>query len=229
MFFTHQINNPNNLVIKDTDYYAVPFGHRCTSALACKYADIRKFSLPFDWTIPSFPDKIKKVLENDFDNFIPDVHNNIILNKYGIALVHFNPDIDKGIEEYKRRIARFQKIINEPNKKLYFIYINEDYLYDINYRDDEFNDYNFNSMIEMEHFIKEKYVGLDFTILYFDFKKHDVPINSNIINIVLHTDHLYDKEENSTNWALRVYCGKILAELLKSNLNTILEPDIFYN
>ena len=30
--FTHVINNPNKFVIKD-DYFVIPFGHRCTSAL----------------------------------------------------------------------------------------------------------------------------------------------------------------------------------------------------
>ena len=62
--FSYVINNPNNFVIKN-DYFIIPFGHRCSSALACKYANIRKFSLPFDWTIPSFPKKIQTVLENN--------------------------------------------------------------------------------------------------------------------------------------------------------------------
>jgi hypothetical protein len=67
--FSHVINNPNNFVIKN-DYNVIPFGHRCSSALACKFANIRKFSLPFDWNIPLFPNKIVKVLENNFNDFI---------------------------------------------------------------------------------------------------------------------------------------------------------------
>ena len=81
IMFSHILNNPNNFVISD-DYFTIPFGHRCSSALACKYASIRKFSLPFDWTHPSFPKKIQNVLENNFEDFIPDVYNGIFNNKY---------------------------------------------------------------------------------------------------------------------------------------------------
>jgi hypothetical protein len=108
--FSYVLNNPNNFVIKN-DYVVIPFGHRCSSALACKYANIRKFSLPFDWTIPLFPNKIQKVLENNFNDFIPDVHNGIFCNKYDFILRHFNSNINNGVEEYKRRIDRFNNII----------------------------------------------------------------------------------------------------------------------
>ena len=57
--FSYTINNSNNFVIHK-DYYIIPFGHRCTSALACKFATLRKFSLPFDWTIPALPKKFKE-------------------------------------------------------------------------------------------------------------------------------------------------------------------------
>lgn len=212
--FSYVINNPNNFVITQ-NYNVIPFGHRCTSALACKYANIRNFSLPFDWCNPLYPNKILKVLENNFDDFIPDVYNGIFYNKYGFSLAHFNPNINNGVEEYKRRIDRFNDIITQ-SKKIYFIYINEDYLYNKNYREDKFNNNIFNEMLELENFIKDKYINIDYNILYFNFKHHNIPTNSNIINIVLHTTQFgHDKviyEE------FRNYCGKILAELF----NTIL-------
>jgi hypothetical protein len=71
--FSHIINNPNDCVINNDNYYVIPFGHRCSSALACKYANLRKFSLPFDWTRPLFPQRIQRVLENNFLNFMPEV------------------------------------------------------------------------------------------------------------------------------------------------------------
>jgi hypothetical protein len=213
--FSHVINNPNNFVIKN-DYNVIPFGHRCSSALACKFANIRKFSLPFDWNIPLFPNKIVKVLENNFNDFIPDVHNGIFHNKYGIELAHFNPNINNGVDEYKRRIDRFIDIINQA-KKIYFVYINEDYLYDNSYREDEFNDNIFNEMLELENFIKDRYINIDYNILYFNFKHHNIPTNSNIINIVLHTTNVYDTLDDAPNNDLRIYCGKILAELFNTN------------
>lgn len=223
--FSHVINNPNNFAIKN-DYFIIPFGHRCTSALACKYANVRKFSLPFDWTVPLFPNKIKMVLENNFDDFIPDVHNGVFHNKYGFGLAHFNSNISDGIEEYKRRIDRFIDIVNKP-KKIYFVYINEDYLYDNNYRQDEFNNNIFNEMLELEKFIKNKYTNIDYNILYFNFKHHNIPANSNIINIVLQSANLYDTHDGAPYEELREYCGKILAELFNTKLDLGYNGDIF--
>ena len=225
--FSHVINNPNNFIIKN-DYFIIPFGHRCSSALACKYANIRKFSLPFDWTIPLFPNKIQKVLENNFDDFIPDVHNGIFDNKYEFTLAHFNSNIDTGVEEYKRRIDRFNDIINGPNK-IYFVYINEDYLYDINYRRDGFNDNIFNQMLKLEKFIRHKYINIDYNILYFNFKHHNIPKDSNIINVVLHTNNLYYNHDDSTFEELRNYCGEILVELFNTDLNLGYDYNTFNN
>jgi hypothetical protein len=225
--FSSTINNPNNFVIKN-DYNIIPFGHRCSSALACKYANIRKVSLPFDWNYPAFPNKIKKVLENNFDDFIPDVYNGIFRNKYDFILAHFNSNINNGVEEYKRRINRFNDIINQP-KKIYFVYINEDYLYDDNFRSDEFNNNIFNEMLELEIFIKNKYINIDYNILYFNFKHHNVPMNSNIINIVLHTTNLYNTYINAPFDELRIYCGKILTELFNTKLILECDSNIFNN
>ena len=226
--FSYVINNPNNFVIKMNDYFIIPFGHRCSSALACKYANIRKFSLPFDWTNPLFPNKIVKVLENNFNDFIPDVHNGIYHNKYDFELSHFNPNTNNGVEEYKRRIDRFIDIINQP-KKIYFVYINEDYLYNKSYRENEFNHNIFNEMLELEKFITNKYINIDYNILYFNFKHHNIPTNSNIINIVLHTTNLYDTPNNAPYEDLRNYCGKILAELFNTNCNLGYDCNVFNN
>ena len=51
------------------------------------------------------------------------------------------------------------------HKKLYFIYINEDYIYDIKYHKNEFNDNIFNEILELESFIKDKYINIDYYIL----------------------------------------------------------------
>jgi hypothetical protein len=225
--FSYTINNPNNVVITN-DYFVIPFGHRCSSALACKYASIRNCSLPFDWCKTLFPKKIKEVLQNNFEDFIPDVLNNTFCNKYKIEFPHFNHNIDVGIEEYKRRIARFNDMLTQ-SKKIYFVYINEDYLYDDTYRTDDFNDAMFNEMVELDTFIKDKYIHLDYTILYFNFKQHSVPENSNIVNIVLHTANVYDTDTGGPNEELRGYCGKILAELFHTNLIFGYSTDTFNN
>ena len=212
--FSYKIN-PNIIINNTEDYYVIPFGHRCSSALAVKYASLRKISLPFDWTFLSFPKKIKNVLENNFKDFIPDVHNNIFRNKYDFDLSHFNYNIDEGIKQYERRIERFKKIIIE-DKKMYFVYINEDYLYNERYRGKEFNDNIFLQMLELELYLKKKYPKINYNILYFNFFEHKIPKESNIINIVLNTNITYNKATGSPFEKLRQYCGKILSIIFKS-------------
>jgi hypothetical protein len=122
-------------------------------------------SLPFDWSAV-FPDQIQKVLENDFEDFIPDIKDQIIrfYNKYGIHFAHFNQNAKIGIKEYERRIERFKKIINSSNK-IYFVYINEDYFYRPSYRDEIFNNKNFENMLKLEESLKENYVNINYNIL----------------------------------------------------------------
>lgn len=217
MNLSFKINNPNNIIINTKeDYNVIPFGHRCGTALTIKYASLRKFSLPFDWTIPLYPDKIKNILENNFEYFIPDVKNNIFENKYGVILAHFDDDILNGIKQYERRIERFNRIIEE-NKKIYFIYMNEDYIYSKKYREKEINDKIFFDMLELEKFLKKKYSKLNYTILYFNFFEYKIPKDSNIINIILKTDKVYDNicDHNFNNY--RLFCSKILSNVFKTN------------
>lgn len=209
----------NKKNINTEKFYAIPIGPTCSSAIACKIANIRKFSLPFDWTIPSFPLKIKNVLENDFEDYIPDVKNNIYINKYDFELAHFNKDLEKGIEEYERRIDRFKNIIIDNEKNFYFIYINENYLYDELYRQKEFNDNILNELLELDNFIKNKYSYLNYNILYFNFIEDKIPENSNIINIVINSSIYYDDVFKSPYEDFRIYCGKILQELFMTELD----------
>jgi hypothetical protein len=78
-------------------------------------------------------------------------------------------------------------------------------------------------MLELESFLKNKYLNINYNILYFNFKIHNIPQNSNIINIVLHSTKLFDRLEDSPYDEFRVYCGQILANLF--NTNMIVEPD----
>lgn len=226
--FSYFLHNPNQFPINtDDEYHVVPFGHRCSSALVCKYASLRKFSLPFDWTIPLFPHKIQQVLENDFQDYLPDVHNNVFENKYNIVLAHFNSNIDEGIQEYARRIERFSTVMNGSHK-IYFVYINEDFLYDPLYRETEFNDSLFSQMLELEVFMKTKYPTIDYNILYFNFKQHEIPKSSNIINVVLHADTIYDSFVPHYAESFRNYCGEVLVELFRTHLQLGYTNETFF-
>ena len=79
-------------------------------------------------------------------------------------------------------------------------------------------------MLELENFIKNKYININYNILYFNFKEHNIPKNSNIINIVLHSHDLYNTHDEAPIDNFRIYCGKILTELF----NTQLIPNLDY-
>jgi hypothetical protein len=231
MNLSFKINNPNNIIIDTKEnYYVIPFGHRCSTALIIKYASLRKFSLPFDWTIPLYPDKIKSILKNNFEDFIPDVKNNIFENKYGVILSHFDDDILNGIKQYERRIERFNRIIKE-NKMIYFVYMNEDYIYSKKYREKEVNDKFFFDMLELEKFLKKKYLNINYTILFFNFFEYKIPKDSNIINIVLKTDKVSDTICDYCFNNYRLYCAKLLSNVFKTKfepyLNVKLMNDLF--
>jgi hypothetical protein len=211
--FHYKINNPNNFKIKRQEYNIIPFGHRCPSAMICEYAGLRKMALPFDWCLRAHPDKIQKVLANNFKDFIPDVHKRIFLNKYQISFPYFNRNnIDIDIEKYNRRIDRFQHLINSK-EQIYFVYSNEDYLYKSIYREKDFNDKIFNSMLKLESFIKTTYVNINYNILYFNFIQHDIPKDSNIINFVLTSESITDEPSELMINTFRYYCAGILSKI----------------
>ena len=228
---SHNLYNPNNIIIDKENYYTIPFGHRCTSALALRVAGLRKFSLPFDWVKPIYPNKIRNILENNFEGFIPDINsmdNNVPSNKYNINFHHFNKNIDEGVKEYSRRIERFNKIMNE-NKKLYFVYVNEDYIYDEKHRDNKFNEDIFSQMVELESYLKKKYSNLNYAILYFNFIEHEIPKDSNIINIVLHTSNISNVADWKNFQPLRKYVGNVLCNIFEKKGEWFEFTDEMYN
>lgn len=217
------------------EYYVVPFGHRCTSALAAKFARLRDFSLPLDWLDTAFPGKIQRVLENDFQDFIPPFYTGTNKNKYDILFPHFNPNIEFGIEEMNRRIDRFRNILQQKSsqdaKKVYFVYIAEDYLYEPSHRDKTFCEKISNEMIELDKFMNEKYPSLDYSILFFQFEnEYALPPSSKIIPITLYSENpFFPSFENSTYSLFRDFCGTILTELFQTNLDLGFSMDIFYH
>lgn len=210
------------------EYYVVPFGHRCTSALATKFAMMREFSLPFDWLDTAFPGKIHQMIESNFQDFIPSFYTGTNRNKYDVIFPHFNPNIELGIEEMTRRIDRFRNLLQDT-KKLYFVYIAEDYLYDPNHRDKKFCDEISNQMIELDKFITHKYPSLDYSILFFQFEnEYSLPLGSKIIPITLYCEQFSPSFENSPYGLFRDFCGKILTELFHTHLDLGFSMDIFY-
>jgi len=198
----------------ENNYHVIPFGYRCTSAIACKIANLRKCSLPFDWT-GCWPSAIREVLQNDFQDFLPDVYNNQFINKYNIHFVHFNTDIAQGIEDTNRRITRFYNIIYDDKEK-YFICMNEDYIYNEWYRKTETTYDFFVQLCELDSLLKTKFPNMKYKILYFDFVKHALPPDSNIIQVTIHSTEYYTTSKNEDK--IRTYYGRVLKKLFGTKM-----------
>jgi len=199
------------------DYIVIPLGRRCASAIACKMANLRKASYPFDWVQPALPKIIQSVLENNFDGFLPNFQNGNITNRYSIEFTHFNPDINKGIGEYERRITRFMDVL-KGKTKLYFVFINEDYLYDKKERDGKRTADIFSDMIDLEKYLKQQFQNINMDIIYFDFVEHITPSNSNIYCVKIDTMTVFDNYHSISTENLRIYCGSFLSTLFKTKL-----------
>jgi hypothetical protein len=220
--YKYEINNPNNIHINGSieNIEVIPIGFRCSTAIACMYSNLRNYSLPFDWVTHALPYKINQVFEKDFVNFLPtdlsiDKRHNT--NIYNIALAHFsqmcNKDKNKGIIIMNRRIERLKKILTN-NKVKYFIYINENHIPE-RYRnvklDKNLSNKTFNEIIELDNFFKKHYSHCKCIIIYIDFFSHNVPIDSNIIHIMIHLNN--SKTSSPLN---RPFYGAILSDLFKS-------------
>ena len=209
-------------------YIIIPFGHRCTSAIACKMAGLRKCSLPFDWINSGYPAKLHHAIKDDFRHYIPDEYQDnqeAVMNKYDILLAHVNKNRDNGVAEYERRIQRFRDIIGNNTAK-YFVCIYEDYLYNAMHREKDYHQDVFQGILEFEKYYKATY-GTNFNILWFDFVKHDIPEDSNIILYVITPDQLYHDFDGSSYGAFREFCGMTLQKIFNTTFSAYLDETMF--
>lgn len=213
----------------DVPYTVISFGVRCTAAIACKYANVRNMSMPFDWLMPLLPSKMHTVLVNDFANFLPDVRNGEHTNVYGLQFAHFHPDVEEGIRQYERRIQRWRSVMRDGTKKV-FVFINEDYLYDPTYREPGFNRQMFQDMLALEKFLRNEYSDLNYTILYMDFVQHQIPEDSKVIQIVITSDTFYQHNEENPNETerFRSRCGEMLSSLFNTSFAWGYSADLFW-
>ena len=229
MTISFAVNNSNNIVTNSNDCHLIPFGYNCAASLACNFANLRKFALPFDWVSPLPPDVIQNILENKLTDFIPDVRNGIFTNKYNCEFPHFNKNTEEGISAYERRITRFNDIMNDSKKK-YFICVNEYYLYSNTHRLPEWIHKNFTDMLNLDCYLKTKYVNMDYVIVYFSYTHHTIPVNHNIINIIIHSSQLFDKIADSPFEEVRYYCGRLLTSIFNTKMGAMYyTDDIFIN
>jgi hypothetical protein len=145
----------------------IPFGIRCSNALALVKLEYRKYSLPFDYIHINDTKNLFDCLDTDFKNFLEKHPDDNTLNLYNmqIGVKHLFPNFyDKNNNNHlllKKRIKRFYEILNS-HKKICFIFSNEDYFYSEKYRN---NNEDFEYFVKIQNLLKKKYSNLQFDII----------------------------------------------------------------
>ena len=126
------------------------------------------------------------------------------------------------IESFKRKITRFTKILNESKGYILLVYINEDYLYNEEYRETETQ--NYNNLIMLSLYLKKTYPTLKFHILNISFKKRQNSNRENIINIYYKSNVVINRNDWLENSSKRGYVESEFRDFCKNAiLNFILK------
>ena len=94
----------------------IPIGIDCGNAKFLRKHNLRKFALPFDWTITY--SGISSIIENNFENLIPLTNENFNA-KYNVSFVH--NDFPNDNDKIMRRINRFKNLLETSQEELIFI------------------------------------------------------------------------------------------------------------
>ena len=97
----------------------IPIGVDCGLADYLKKYNLRKFSLPFDWTVTYHG--VSKCIADDFTNFIPKRTERI--NDYGVFFYHdFSINTYESDKiKYNRRILRTKNLLESANEPVIFV------------------------------------------------------------------------------------------------------------
>lgn len=198
----------------------IPIGIDCDIAFMCKEFNMRKTAYPFDHIVTY--DGITKILENNFNNFIPEIientiNNNVFDKNYNTKFIHDNFLLQEDKNKYKRRIDRFLKILN-TNTKIVFIKKGHS-IHHHNELDNIVNEYE--EVKNLNEYLKTNYKNLDYEIVIILLcKKCNCNINNeNIDNIKLYIYNDIPTVENQFQNTLitKAYFKKIFEKLFIKN------------
>lgn len=165
----------------------VPIGIDCDVAFMCKEFKMRNCAYPFDHIVTY--DGITKILENNFEKFIPEINENIINNhvfdkNYNTKFIHDNFLLEEDKDKYNRRIDRFLKILDDK-KKIIFIKKGHS-IHHHNEIDNIIDEYE--EVQKLDQYLKTNYKNLDYEIVIILLCKK---CNCNIIDKNINNIKLY--------------------------------------
>lgn len=206
-------------------YKIISIGHRCTSQIAINAISTNQEVSPFSWVNNFNSNNVLNVIKTNFSNYITDrikiknYHLKEDLNKIkGHGFGHYNINDRRIIESFDRKIKRFIDILNDNIHRYLLVYINEDYIYNEDYRKD---DENYNNLKKINDYLLNKYPNFKFDIFNITFEKRDN--YKNIINIyykrpfnlINRKDWLLNMRQRSRlENIFRTDCGKLLKKYI---------------
>lgn len=175
----------------------IPIGIDCNSALILRAMEIRKFALPFDWTVTY--QGVADIIRDDFINFIPS-DNNKINNISGIEFPHNT--FPQDAEKYKRRIERFKDLLKNSQETIVFLKKGhlKDHHHDYNIIENDMNDVE-----KLNIILKERYPNLKYKInvllectqcfdpnMYYTSHFENITVHNTSGDPILNNDRLFD-------------------------------------
>ena len=200
----------------------ISIGHRCTSQIAINnHFKAKQLTSPFSWVNNYNVRNIVDIIENNFLTYLENsvsgkTHLEENLNyKKGSSFGHYDIKNELIINSFSRKINRFINILNDKQNLYLFVYINEDYLYNEDYRNNV--DENYENLMDLNNLILNKYPCLKFNILNICFKERDN--YKNIINV------LYDikfQTINRVDWIRNMSLRSKLENIFRRDCGIIL-------
>lgn len=171
--------------------HIISLGNRCPTAISLRDININRQAFPFDY-ITSTPALVLKYLKDQSD-FFPERGQK--RNKDGCWFGHFDTTakIDETIETFKKRFERLFGALNNKEKIL-FVYSSEADIY--NEFNNRYND-NYQELLNIVSYLKEKYNYNDFTIVAAHVNKI-YKDSENIVNLTINVPEKYFSDDLST-------------------------------
>lgn len=196
-------------------------GHRCTPHIVIQQLFGKSETTPFSWVNTFNAKNVLNCFQNNFENFTEnkyslDYFRTVDKHHLSTEFSFHNYPIENEmlVESFKRKIKRLEQYLNS-DMKILFIYANDDYIANENYRD--ITEENYNYLKELNDHITKKYPQLDFTIMNIT----AVPLENygNIINKFIEYNRRLDIKHavnfHLYNTVITQFRNKVITELRK--------------
>jgi len=207
----------------------VSLGHRCTSQIAINYVSNNSNCIgetsPFSWVNNFNANNIHQVIETNFTTYLSNIekepyHLDINLPlKSSHGFGHYDLSDKRVQESFERKIHRFMNTLNNDNRNILFVYINEDFLYNEDYR--LYDDRIYEDLKILHDFIENRYPKLKFKLFNIAFNEKDN--YKNITNVYYKPKKIISKKDWHENMSIRSNlenefrgdCGQLLLRFIQ--------------